>query len=64
MTNNELAALKAEIQQEERLYLIELTSDQKFERLMAIRLKINKLKQQIAEHDPGQSPEGFATLIN
>ena len=47
MTDKNIAALKAEIIDKERLYLTELKTTQKFENLKAIRLKINMLKQQL-----------------
>ena len=51
MDTHELTQLQAEIQRYEKLYLIELKTNQDFEKLKALRLKINILKQQLAAHD-------------
>jgi len=51
MNDEELMALKAQIKREETAYIIELKSTQKFEKLKAIRLKINALIQQLPEYE-------------
>ncbi len=48
MLNKELAQLKLEIQNEERLYYNELKTTQQYDQLKVIRLRINELKQQLA----------------
>ena len=48
MLNDELAQLKLEIQNEERLYYNELRTTQHYNQLKAIRLRINELKQRVA----------------
>ena len=51
MKDEELKALKAQIKIEQTSYLTELKSTQKFEKLKAIRLKINVLIQQLPEYE-------------
>ena len=51
MNPNNLAALNAEVQKQKELYLAELKTTQKFQQLKAIRLKINKLMQQITANE-------------
>ena len=56
MNTNKLAAIYAEVQRQKKLYLAELKTTQKFEKLKAIRLKINKLMQQITSSEQALRP--------
>ena len=48
MPNKEIAQLKLQIQNEERLYYYELKTTQQYNQLKVIRRRINELKQQLA----------------
>jgi hypothetical protein len=58
MNNNKLAALYAEVQKQRELYLAELKTTQKFQQLKEIRLKINKLMQQITANEQSNKAPG------
>ena len=51
MNKGKLELLREEIQNEERLYQIELKTTQRFETLKTIRRKINMLKQKILDQE-------------
>ena len=62
MNTHELTQLKAEIEQNEKLYLIELKTNQDFEKLRALRLKVKTLKQQLSAHE-SQEPRSDLSLM-
>ena len=50
MTRNEFESLKAKIRTEERLYLTELKTLQRFDVLKAIRLRLNLLNEKASAY--------------
>ena len=56
-------SLKAEIEHEEHLYLIELRTKQRFDILKALKVKINLLKQKLAAFKSNNPPiSGLSVL--